>query len=74
MWHFSLIGFSITIKLSTVYFDINSADISLPRLIGILNDHGKKRKKGLRYIMWQEVMNNNLQVKAITFITVDFGI
>ncbi|XP_005093305.1 uncharacterized protein LOC101855238 [Aplysia californica] len=43
------------------------------RLIKILNDLGHKRKKGVRYIMWQEVMNNNLQLPNDTIIQVWMG-
>ncbi|XP_059163541.1 uncharacterized protein LOC131946628 [Physella acuta] len=43
------------------------------RLIQILNDIGQKRKKGIKYIMWQEVMNNNLQLPNDTIIQVWMG-
>ncbi|KAI8790496.1 beta-hexosaminidase subunit alpha isoform X2 [Biomphalaria glabrata] len=43
------------------------------RLIQILNELGKKRKKGIKYIMWQEVMNNNLQLPNDTIIQVWMG-
>ncbi|KAH9503536.1 hypothetical protein Btru_068142 [Bulinus truncatus] len=43
------------------------------RLIQILNELGQKRKKGIKYIMWQEVMNNNLQLPNDTIIQVWMG-
>ncbi|CAG5126102.1 unnamed protein product, partial [Candidula unifasciata] len=43
------------------------------RLINILNEIGQKRKKGIKYVMWQEVMNNNLQLPNDTIIQVWMG-
>ncbi|CAL1536508.1 unnamed protein product [Lymnaea stagnalis] len=43
------------------------------RLIQILNDIGQKRKKAIKYVMWQEVMNNNLQLPNDTIIQVWMG-
>lgn len=43
------------------------------RLINIISDIAKKKKKNIKYVMWQEVMNNNLQLPNDTIIQVWMG-
>ncbi|GFR96772.1 beta-hexosaminidase subunit beta, partial [Elysia marginata] len=43
------------------------------RLINIISDIAKKRSKKVKYVMWQEVMNNNLQLPNDTIIQVWMG-
>ena len=41
------------------------------RLIKDIHDIGKKKKDGVKLIMWQEVMNNDLQVSNRSHCNVD---
>ncbi|XP_050399578.1 beta-hexosaminidase subunit beta isoform X1 [Patella vulgata] len=43
------------------------------RLMKDLRDIGKKRENGVKFVMWQEVMNNNLQLPNDTLIQIWMG-